>query len=88
MSTTTLQIRKKGTITLPADLRRKYNLAEGEALTLIDLGEGAFLLSPRQLQVDKIANQISNQLEERGETLESMLLTLREVREDYVEKKS
>ncbi|MBC8336514.1 MAG: AbrB/MazE/SpoVT family DNA-binding domain-containing protein [Anaerolineales bacterium] len=88
MSTTTLQIRKKGTITLPADLRRKYNLAEGEALTLIDLGDGSFLLSPRQLQVDKIANQISTQLEERGETLESMLLTLREVREDYATKKT
>jgi len=88
MSTTTLQIRKKGAITLPADLRRKYNLAEGEALTLIDLGEGTFLLSPRQLQVDKIANQLNNQLEERGETLETMLLTLREVREDYATKKS
>lgn len=88
MSTTTLQIRKKGTITLPADLRRKYNLAEGEALTLIDLGDGSFLLSPRQLQVDKIANQISTQLEARGETLESMLLTLREVREDYATKKT
>jgi len=69
-------------------LRRKYNLAEGEALTLIDLGDGSFLLSPRQLQVDKIANQISTQLEERGETLESMLLTLREVREDYATKKT
>ncbi|NOY98322.1 MAG: AbrB/MazE/SpoVT family DNA-binding domain-containing protein [Chloroflexi bacterium] len=87
MGTTTLQIRKKGTITLPADLRRKYHLDEGEVLTLIDLDNGVFLLSPRRSRVDQIADKIAGELEERGETLESMLTTLREVRADYAAKK-
>jgi len=80
---TTLQIRSKGTITLPADLRNKYGLEEGEVLNIIDLGNGTFLLSPRRSRVDELADKIRVELESRGESLESMLTTLREVREDY-----
>ena len=80
---TTLQIRSKGTITLPADLRNKYGLEEGEVLNIIDLGNGSFLLSPRRSRVDELADKIRVELESRGESLESMLTTLREVREEY-----
>ena len=80
---TTLQIRSKGTITLPADLRNKYGLEEGEVLNIIDLGNGSFLLSPRRSRVDELADKISVELESRGESLESMLTALREVREEY-----
>jgi AbrB family looped-hinge helix DNA binding protein len=84
---TTIQIRSKGTITLPNEFRRKYNLKEGEVLNIVDLGNGSFLLSPRRSRVDELADQIRINLESRGETLESMLSTLREVREEYVAKK-
>ena len=33
----TLQIRGKGTITLPSSLRKKYKLEEGEFFNLIDV---------------------------------------------------
>ena len=79
----TLQIRSKGTITLPADLRNKYGLEEGEVLNIIDLGNGSFLLSPRRSRVDELADKIRVELESRGESLESMLTTLRDVREEY-----
>ncbi|MGB7873536.1 MAG: AbrB/MazE/SpoVT family DNA-binding domain-containing protein [Anaerolineales bacterium] len=85
---TTLQIRSKGTITLPADLRNKYGLEEGEVLNIIDLGNGTFLLSPRRSRVDELADKIRVELESRGESLESMLTTLREVREEYDAEKS
>jgi bifunctional DNA-binding transcriptional regulator/antitoxin component of YhaV-PrlF toxin-antitoxin module len=84
---TTIQIRSKGTITLPSELRNKYKLAEGEMLNLVDLGNGAFLLSPRQSRVDELADKIRLDLEARGESLESMLATLREVRAEYNAKK-
>ena len=80
---TTLQIRSKGTITLPIELRSKYGLEEGEVLNIIDLGNGSFLLSPRRSRVDELADKIRVELESRGESLESMLTTLREVREEY-----
>ena len=79
----TLQIRSKGTITLPSELRNKYGLEEGEVLNIIDLGNGSFLLSPRRSRVDELADKIRVELESRGESLESMLTTLREVREEY-----
>ncbi len=47
MGVTILQMRKKGNLTLPAELRSKYGLNEGDVFTLIDLGDGSFMLSPR-----------------------------------------
>ena len=85
---TTLQIRSKGTITLPSELRTKYGLEEGEVLNIIDLGNGSFLLSPRRSRVDELADKIRVELELRGELLESMLTALRELREEYDAKKS
>jgi AbrB family looped-hinge helix DNA binding protein len=84
---TNIQIRNKGTITLPAEMRTKYGLKEGEVLSLVDLGDGNFLLSPRRSRVDELADKIRVELEAKGESLESMLTTLREVREEYAAKK-
>ncbi len=47
-ATMTIQVRGRGTLTLPASLREKYRLGEGDPLTLVDL-DGAVLLSPRLL---------------------------------------
>jgi hypothetical protein len=51
-------------------------------LTLIDLG-GVFVLSPRSSEVDRLSDNIRQQLIEGGESLESMLHVLREAREQY-----
>jgi len=85
---TTIQIRKEGIIALPAEFRDKYGLEEGETLNFIDLGNGSFLLSPRSSRVDELADTIRVDLESRGESLESMLKTLREVRAEYAAKNS
>lgn len=79
---TTLQLAQRGLITLPKPLRDEYGLNPGDSLTLIDIG-GVFVLSPYPSQIDQITARISEQLSERGETLESMLAALREVREEY-----
>jgi AbrB family looped-hinge helix DNA binding protein len=84
---TTIQIRSKGTITIPTEIRKKYNLEEGEVLNVVELGNGAFLLTPRRSRVDELADKMRTDLESRGESLESMLTTLREVREEYAAKK-
>ena len=80
---TTLQIRSKGTITLPASLRKKYNLEEGEVLTIIDLGEGTILLKPMVSQVNKLSNQIAKRLKEENVSLEDLLKVLDEERKIY-----
>ena len=69
-------------LTLPKSLRESYKLKSGDVMTVIDLG-GAFVISPRRSEVDRMADEIGSALAERGESLESMLTALREEREKY-----
>jgi bifunctional DNA-binding transcriptional regulator/antitoxin component of YhaV-PrlF toxin-antitoxin module len=82
MNTTTVQIAKRGLLTLPKALREAYNIRSGDAFTLLDLG-GVFVLSPRRSEIDALADTIAADLQAQGETLESMLQALREEREKY-----
>jgi bifunctional DNA-binding transcriptional regulator/antitoxin component of YhaV-PrlF toxin-antitoxin module len=83
MTTLTVQIRRKGVITLPIELRRQYNLDEGDVFTLVDLGGGSFLLTPRVSQVARLGDQVAWLMEEEGVTLEEMLEALDQEREIY-----
>jgi len=82
-----VQVVRRGLITLPKELREQNRIDEGDTLTLIDLGEGVFVMSPRRSRVDEIANKLAGEWRESGETLESMLKALREVRAEYDSKK-
>ena len=83
MTTVKVQVRRKGAITLPAELRRQYDLKEGDVLTLFDLGDGSFLLTPQVSQVDILADQMARLMAEDGVTLEDMLDALDQEREAY-----
>ena len=80
---TTVKIRRKGTITIPAKLRKEYKLEEGQTLTVIDLGESTILLTPKVSQVDKLANQIAEKFKDESITLEDLLQALNEIRKTY-----
>jgi AbrB family looped-hinge helix DNA binding protein len=80
---TTVKIRRKGTITIPAKLRKEYKLEEGQTLTVIDLGEGTILLTPKVSQVDKLANQIAEKFKDEGITFENLLQALNDMRKTY-----
>jgi bifunctional DNA-binding transcriptional regulator/antitoxin component of YhaV-PrlF toxin-antitoxin module len=77
----TIQLSQRGVVTLPKSLRDAYHLKSGDTLTLIDLG-GVFVLSPKLLQVDALADKIAAEWTKSGETLESMLRALRQMREE------
>lgn len=83
----TVKIRGKGALTLPVELRRKYNLEEGDVFTLIDLGDGAFVLTPRLSQVDRLGNRVAQALEAGSVPLEEMLEALDEERERYYQER-
>ncbi len=80
---TTVKIRCNGTITIPAKLRKEYKLKENQTLTVIDLGEGTILLTPKVSQVDKLANQIAEKFKDEGITFEDLLQALNELRKTY-----
>jgi len=79
----TIQIRKKGSLTLPVEVRNKYGLEEGDVFTLIDLGDGSLLITPRFLQVNRLGDRVAEILNEEGVTLDDLLTSLDEERESY-----
>jgi len=83
-----VQVVRRGIITLPKDLRDHNNIEEGDMLTLIDLGDGVVVMSPQRSRLDEIANKLAKEWQDSGESLESMLTILREVRAEYDPKKS
>ncbi len=83
-----VQVVRRGIITLPKELRDHNNIEEGDTLTLIDLGDGMVVISPKRSRVDEIADKLAKEWQDSGESLESMLSTLREVRAEYDTKKS
>ena len=82
-----LQVGRRGVITFPKELRDQKNITDGEVLTLIELSDNVFVLSRRRSQVDEVADRLAREWQDSGESLESMLAMLREVRAEYGEKK-
>ncbi len=80
--TKTINIGKRGVITIPKDLREEHDLSAGDQLTLIDVG-GVLVMSPETTEVNPIADRIRDRLKKEGETMASVLNTLREERESY-----
>lgn len=83
MITNTIQVRKKGNITLPMEIRTKYGVNEGDIFTLIDMGDGSFLLTPRISQVNRLGDRVAEILSEEGVSLDDLLNTLDDQRERY-----
>lgn len=77
-NTYSLQVGRRGVITLPKALRDERRISEGEILQLIELTEDVFVLSRRRSRVDEVAGELAEVWEEKGETLESMLAALRQ----------
>ena len=79
----TVQIRRKGAITLPVELLRRYGLDEGDVFTLVDLGDGSFLLTPRVSQVARLGDQVAQVVAKERVDPEEMLEALDQERELY-----
>jgi hypothetical protein len=52
MTAMTAQIRRRGVLTPPAEMRRRYDMVEGDAFTLVNPSEGSF---PLTSQVSRVA---------------------------------
>ena len=78
-----VKVVRRGVITLPKELRDRNHIEEGDLVTLLELGNGVVVMSPRRSRVDEIADKLAAEWKNSGETLESMLAALREVRSEY-----
>jgi len=78
----TVQVRQRGTFTLPADLREKYGIRPGDTYRVVDL-DGIFVLTPLVPMVPELAREIEKIRMEAGLSIDDLLIGLREQRERY-----
>lgn len=83
MTSSTIQVRQRGTLTLPAEIRQKYGIEAGDSFRIVDL-DGVFILTPMVPMVPELAREIEKMRVEAGISTEEMLRTLREERAKYV----
>ncbi|MAU02017.1 MAG: hypothetical protein CL608_33190 [Anaerolineaceae bacterium] len=82
----TIQVRQRGTLTLPAELREKYGIRSGDTFRLVDL-DGIFVLTPMVPMVPELAREIEQMRLEAGLTTQELISSLREQRETYYTEK-
>ncbi len=83
--TIAVQMRAKGSLTIPAELRLKYGFDEGDVFTLVELGDGSFLVTPRVSLVPKLVAEMEALRTAAGVTLDDLLSGLPEVRRQLFE---
>ncbi len=79
---TTVQVRQRGTLTLPADVREKYGIKPGDTFQLVDL-DGILVFTPMVSMVPELAREIERARLEAGLSIEELLTSLREQRVRY-----
>jgi len=82
----TVQVRQRGTLTLPAELREKYGIQAGDTFRLVDL-DGILVLTPMVPMVPELAREIERLRVESGLSIDQLLVSLREQRERYHEER-
>jgi len=78
----TVQVRDRGVLTLPAELREKYGIRSGDTFRLVDL-DGIFVLTPMAPMAPELAREIERARIEAGLSTDDLLRSLREQRERY-----
>ena len=81
-----IQVRNRGVITLPAELREKYGIENGDIFRLVDL-DGVFVLTPMIPMIPELAREIEQARLEAGLSIEVLLEGLREQRARYNQEK-
>lgn len=79
---TKIQLRKRGTLTLPAELRERYGIEEGDVFNLVDL-DGLIVLAPLKTIVPELAEEIEQLRIESGLSIEELMAGIREQRDNY-----
>jgi len=78
----TVQIRQRGTLTLPSELRQKYDIKTGDTFRVMDL-DGIFVFTPMVPMVPELAREIEKIRMETGLDTQELLQALREERAKY-----
>jgi bifunctional DNA-binding transcriptional regulator/antitoxin component of YhaV-PrlF toxin-antitoxin module len=83
---TTIQVRERGVITLPNEVRERHGITAGDAYQLIDL-DGVLVLTPMRPLLPELAAEIARLLDEAGADLTDLLAGLRAERRRLYEER-
>jgi len=76
-------VQKRGQVTIPIKLRRKFGIEEGGVVAFIETGEG-ILISPRDVLAMDALDRIGEALKKQGITLEELIESGREIRGEII----
>jgi AbrB family looped-hinge helix DNA binding protein len=81
-----VQVRERGQLTIPAEIRRQMGIKDGDVFSLISLGN-TLVATRKRLVAPEIARAIEALMQEEGVSLEELVEGLDEQREIYVNEK-
>ena len=81
MMDTTIEVARRGQITIPKNLRDDLGIEEGQKYALRTLDGGILVLTPHNGKATAALTQLRNALIAKGASLEEMLTELRRMRE-------
>jgi len=79
-------IQENGQITLPMEFRKRFGLKKGDFVVFKEMKEG-LLISPREALAVSLLDEIGDALEKKGISLDDMIESGREIREEIYKEK-
>lgn len=79
-------IQENGQVTLPVEFRKRYGLKKGDIVVFKETKEG-LLISPREALAMKMLDEIGEMLEEQGISLDDLIESGREIRQEIYDEK-
>jgi len=73
------EIKARGQLTIPKKIRDKGQLEEGQAVSIIPVGD-CVIITPRQLTLDEARRQIKRMLKDSALSVEEILKSIKEER--------
>ena len=80
MKSMTAEIKARGQLTIPKKIRDMLKLEEGQAVSLLAIGESV-IISPKRLELDEASRQIRRIMNDSGLTEAVLLAELKKERE-------
>ena len=78
------EIKARGQLTIPKKIRDKGQLEEGQAVSIIPVGDSV-IITPRQLTLDEARKQIKRMLKDSTLSVEEILKGIKEERRSLYE---
>jgi bifunctional DNA-binding transcriptional regulator/antitoxin component of YhaV-PrlF toxin-antitoxin module len=79
-------MQEKGQVTIPANLRRKYQLEKGTMISFVETDKG-LLISPREAIALDTLKKLGKALKDKGITLDQLIEDGREIRGELIKEK-